>query len=183
MTAPRDVAPATTPGPAAVVLRHPTEEDQPRIAAVIDWWFGGQHVRHLVVRSWFRHFGSTSWLALGGDAPEAGPVGVLIGHGSPDRPAEAIIHLVAVDPNQRRRGIGRALVEAFVAEAARSGRTVGRAVAWPGEPGATSFFRAMGFSPDAGPGSRNLYGTPAFADYEGAGEDRIVFVRDLPTPG
>ncbi len=164
-------------GPPAPMLRHPGEDDQPQIAAVVDWWFGGQHTRHLVVRAWFRHFGSTSWLALDGSAAEAAPIGFLIGYRSPDRPAEAVLHLVAVDPNHRRRGIGRALVAAFVDQAAVAGATVARATAWPGEPVATSFFRAAGFEADAGSGSRNLFGTPAFADHEGAGEDRIVFVR------
>ena len=149
---------------------------------MIDWWFGGRHARHLVVRSWFRHFGSTSWLAFDGGGPldaDAAPLGVLVAYRSPDRPAEAVLHLVAVDPNHRRRGIGAALVAAWLADAARSGATVARAVAWPGEPIATAFFRAAGFEPEAGPGSRNLFGTPAYADYEGAGEDRIVFLRGI----
>lgn len=168
-------------------LRHPTEDDQPRVAAVVDWWFGGQHVRHLVVRAWFRHFGSTSWIATGrgagddhaGDAPDQVAVGFLVGYRSQDHPAEAVLHLLAVDPNLRRRGIGRALVDAFVGDAAAAGATTAVAVAWPGEPIATAFFRAAGFEPDDGPGSRNLFGAPGFPDYEGDGEDRIVFVRRL----
>jgi GNAT superfamily N-acetyltransferase len=155
-------------------LGHPTEDDQPAIVAMIDEWFGGRHVRHLVGRAWFRHFGSTSWVA---DDVDGDPVGFLLGYRSPDRPTEAVIHLVGVHPNHRRRGIGRALIEAFVADGADRGVTVITAVAWPGEPPATTFFRALGFVPDEGPGSQNLFGTPAFPDYDGPGEDRIVFMR------
>lgn len=180
----------TWPANAGPTLRHPTEDDQPAIAAVVDWWFGGQHVRHLVVRAWFRHFGSTSWIATtrvgpDGETGETGetgggiPVGFLVGYRSQDRPEEAVLHLVAVDPNVRRRGIGQALVDAFLAEAAAGGATTALAVAWPGEPIATAFFRAAGFEADDGAGSRNLFGVPGFPDYEGDGEDRMVFVRRL----
>lgn len=155
-------------------LRHPTEDDQRRIVAMIDEWFSGQHVRHLVGRAWFRHFASTSWLAQ--DAAGA-PIGFLIGYRSPDRPAEAIIHLVGVDSNHRRRGIGRALVEEFLIGATDRGVATITALAWPGEPPAIAFFRALDFVPEDGPGSQNLFGTTAFPDYDGPSEDRIVFVR------
>jgi GNAT superfamily N-acetyltransferase len=160
-----------------VELRHPTEADQPRIVGLVDEWFGGQRVRHLVGRAWFRHFGSTSWVAL----DHAGhPIGFLIGYRSHDSPAEAVVHLVGVDPNHRRRGIGRALVDAFLAWDGTAAVDTVIAVAWPGEPPAIAFFRALGFRPDDGPGSQNLYGTTAYPDYDGAGEDRVVFVRRRP---
>lgn len=160
-----------------VELRHPTESDQPRIVGLVDEWFGGQRVRHLVGRAWFRHFGSTSWIALD---PAGHPIGFLIGYRSPDRPAEAVVHLVGVDPNHRRRGIGRALIDAFLAWDGAAGVDTVTAIAWPGEPPAIAFFRALGFRPDDGPGSQNLFGTTAFPDYDGAGEDRVVFVRRRP---
>jgi len=163
---------------AGVGLRHPTEDDQPRIAGLVDEWFSGQRVRHLVGRSWFRHFGSTSWLAV----DDAGrPIGFLLGYRSPDRPTEAVVHLVGVDPNHRRHGIGRTLVDAFVGDAERAGAGTVTALAWPGEPPAIAFFVAVGFRPQGGPGSQNLFGMTAFPDYDGVGEDRIVFVRRVPT--
>jgi ribosomal protein S18 acetylase RimI-like enzyme len=155
-------------------LRHPTEPDQPRIVGLVDEWFGGRRVRHLVVRAWFRHAGSTSWLAEDGAGQ---PIGFLIGYRSQDHPEEAVVHLVAVHPSHRRRGIGRALVGSFLADVSAARVATVTALAWPGEPIAVAFFRALDFRPDDGPGSQNLYGTPAFADYETDGEDRIVFVR------
>ena len=38
-------------------------------------------------------------------------------------------------------------------------------------------FAALGFEPQAGPGSSRIYGLPAFADWDGAGEDRVLLVR------
>jgi ribosomal protein S18 acetylase RimI-like enzyme len=159
-------------------LRHPTEDDQPRIVALVDEWFSGRRIRHLVGRSWFRHFGSSSWLSIDDTGQ---PLGFLLGYRSPDRPDEAVVHLIGVHPNQRRRGIGRNLVATFIADMQAAGARTVTALAWPGEPPSTAFFRAVGFQPADGPGSQNLFGTTAFPDYDGAGEDRIVFVLPLPT--
>ena len=155
-------------------LRHANEDDQPQIVGLVDEWFGGRRVRHLAVRAWFRHFGSTSWLA----EDEAGrPLGLLLGYRSPDRPAEAVVHLVAVRPDHRRLGVGRSLVEAFRGQVEPAGVTAVSALAWPDDPIAIAFFRALGFRPNDGPGSQRLFGVPAFPDHEGDGEDRVVLVR------
>ena len=52
----------------------------------------------------------------------AGRSGVLLGFRSVDRPDEAVIHLVAVDPAVRRRGIGRRPRRAVRGAARRRGR-------------------------------------------------------------
>jgi GNAT superfamily N-acetyltransferase len=161
-----------------LVMRHPTEADQPRIVGLVDDWFGGRDVRSLLVRAWFRHVGSTSWIA---EDAAGSPIGVLIGYRSQDRPTEGVLHLVGVHPSHRRHGIGRALTGSYLAAAAETGIETVTALAWPGERIAYAFFRAIGFRADDGPGSQNLYGTPAFPDYEFVGEDRIVFTHRRPT--
>ena len=157
-----------------LTLRHVEEADQPRVVGLIDEWFSGRRVRHLLARAWFRHTASTSWIA---DNERGEPIAILIGYRSQDHRDEAVLHLVAVHPGHRRRGIGRALVASFLADVAETGAAEVTALAWPGEPIAIAFFRALGFRADDGPGSQNLYGTPAYPDYEAPGEDRIVFRR------
>lgn len=157
-------------------LRRPTEDDQPRIAGLVDHWFGGRSVWPLAARAWFRHFAGTSWIL---DGPDGTPLAFLIGFLSPGRPGEAVIHLVAVEPNHRRRGRGRRLVDAFADDATAGGADTIRALGWPDDRGAYLFFTALGFRPDAGPGSQNLYGVPAWPDHEFPGEDRVILVRPL----
>ncbi|MFE1104167.1 GNAT family N-acetyltransferase [Nocardiopsis alba] len=82
-------------------------------------------------------------------------VGVLDGVGpcAPVPPPHGYVLAVAVAPGRRRRGVGRALLDRFVAEA----RAVG--VRWvfllpeegPGVAGRVEFFRAAGFTPVADP--------------------------------
>jgi ribosomal protein S18 acetylase RimI-like enzyme len=160
----------------SIVLRRPTEDDQPRIAEGVDHWFGGRRVWPLVGRTWFRHFAGTSHLAE--DAAGA-PLGFVLGFVSPSRPDEAVLHLVAVEPNHRRQGLGRRLVDAFAADAMAAGARTIRAVAWPDDRPAVLFFRAIGFRAEEGPGSMNLYGVPAWPDHEFDGEDRAIFIREI----
>lgn len=160
----------------SITPRHPSEDDHRRLAAVVDHWFAGRRIGQLMSRAWFRHFGQTSWIT---DGRSGRPEGLLIGYVSADRPSEAVIHLVGVDPNRRRAGVGRALVDAFVEDVHGRGATTVTAVAWPDDPVAIGFFRSLGFEPETGPGTQRLYGVSAFADYEGAGEDRAVLRREI----
>jgi ribosomal protein S18 acetylase RimI-like enzyme len=159
---------------AGLRFRRPTEADHRRLIDLVDDWFGGRRVRDEFARFWFRDFSSTSWLAETTDGEIAG---ILLGYRSPDDPATAVVHLLAVNPNLRRRGIGRALVETFAADLRERGAERLVVVVRPDEPIAVRFLRALGFEPDRGPGTMLLYGTPAYPDYERGGEDRAIFRR------
>lgn len=157
-------------------FRRPVEADHAGIVAQVDDWWGGRTLHELLPRLWFQHFTGTSWLVedTGGRM-----VGFLIGFVSPDRPDEAYIHMVGTSPNHRRAGLGRALYEHFLEDVRALGVRRVRAITWPGNRVSIGFHRAMGFSPAAGPGTRNLYGIPAYPDYDADGVDRVVFSRDL----
>lgn len=159
-----------------LVFRRPVEADHPRVVAVIDDWWGGRKMRAMLPRLWFQHFAARSWIAETGDGQL---MGFLVGFLSPDRPEVAYVHFVGTNPNRRKRGLGRALYERFFADVQAAGATRVTAVTWPGNQVSVRFHRAMGFAPDDGPGTQNLYGTAAYADYDGEGEDRVVFTRGL----
>jgi ribosomal protein S18 acetylase RimI-like enzyme len=158
-------------------VRHPTEADLPDLAERLRDWREERPGRSGPERAWFRHLGGTAWLA---ETPgEHRPLGVILGFRSVDRPAEGVIHALAVDPAYRRRGIGRDLVERFAAPLAEAGVTTLEASCRPDNRIALAFFAALGFEPQAGPGSSRIYGLPAFADWDGAGEDRVLMVRAM----
>jgi ribosomal protein S18 acetylase RimI-like enzyme len=146
------------------------------MVAVVDDWWGGRHLRHLLPRLWLQHFTTTSWVAVD---EEERLVGFLIGFVSPDHPGTAYCHMIATDPNRRRIGLGRSLYERFFADAQSRGATSVRAITWPGNRTSVAFHRALGFEMDAGEGTQVLYGAPAYPDYDGEGEDRVVFRRPV----
>lgn len=162
--------------PEGVAFRRPTEADYPGMVRVIDDWWGGTKMDVLLPRLWLQHFTSTSWLAETADGRLAG---FLIGFHSPDQADVAYCRLIATNPNLRKRGVGRALYERFFDDALRVGRHEVRAITWPGNRSSIAFHRALGFEVEAGPGSQNLYGSPAQPGYDFDREDRAILVRTI----
>lgn len=161
---------------ADIRFRRPVEADHARLIGQVDEWWGGRKIHHLLSRVWLQHFTGTSWIAE--DATGA-PVGFLVGFVSPDHPDQAYIHLVATSPSHRNRGLARSLYERFFEDVRARGARRVTAITWPANRVSVGFHRAMGFTPFDGPGTQRLYGTPAFPDYDGEGDDRTVFSRAL----
>jgi ribosomal protein S18 acetylase RimI-like enzyme len=105
-----------------------------------------------------------------GDGPAEGvpPRGFLIGILSPSRPDEAYIHFVGVAPAERRSGLAGLLYADFFDMARRDGRRVVKAITGPVNVGSIAFHQRMGFSV-----------TGPIPDYDGPGNDRMVFRREL----
>jgi len=156
-------------------FRHPVEADHRVLVDDIERWFLGRRMRPLFGRMWFVHFASTSWIVETTDGHVAG---ILLGFVSPDRPGDAILHLAAVDPNLRRRGIGTALHDTWLAEMALRGATRAIVAVPPDERVAILFYRSLGFEPEL-EGTKLLWGVPAFEDYDADGADRALLVRRI----
>jgi ribosomal protein S18 acetylase RimI-like enzyme len=162
--------------PPDLTFRHPTEDDHRRIVDLVDEWWGGRRMRALLPRLWFQHFAGTSWIA---ETAEGRLAGFVVAFISQDDPATGYVHMIAADPNLRRVGVGRALYERVIEDLGRRGVRRVTAITWPGNRQSVAFHQAIGFRVDDGPGTQNLYGTRAYPDYDGEGEDRAVFVLDL----
>lgn len=162
--------------PDGLVFRRPTEDDHARIVGLVDEWWGGRRMRALLPRLWFQHFTGTSWVA---EAPEGRLLGFVVAFISQDDPTTGYVHMIAADPNRRRAGIGRALYERVFEDLGSRGVQRIKAVTWPGNRQSVAFHRSVGFRVDDGPGTRPIYGTPAYADYDGDDGDRVVFTHDL----
>jgi ribosomal protein S18 acetylase RimI-like enzyme len=148
-----------------MTIRHAQPTDYARVIQHVNAWWGGRDMAPMLPKLFFLHFEGTSFVAEREDGTIAG---FLIGFLSQTDPTEAYIHFVGVAPDQRGSGLGRELYERFFASVAAHGRTVVRAVTSPANTDSVSFHEALGFAVDR-----------VAEDYDGPGEDRMLFVKQL----
>jgi ribosomal protein S18 acetylase RimI-like enzyme len=148
-----------------VEIRHAEPADYGRVIGRVNAWWGGRDMAPMLPRLFFVHFEGTSYVVDDGDGQLAA---FLIGFLSQTDPDEAYIHFVGVSPEHRGGGLGRQLYERFFDEARAAGRTRVRCVTSPLNEGSVAFHEALGFTSER-----------VAHDYDGPGEDRVLFVKTL----
>jgi ribosomal protein S18 acetylase RimI-like enzyme len=149
----------------ALTIRHAQPSDYGRVIGRINTWWGGRDMAPMLPKLFFLHFEGTSFVA---DDEEGQLAGFLCGFLSQTDSEEAYIHFVGVAPEQRGEGLGRELYERFFETVRAHGRTVVRCVTSPGNADSIAFHEALGFEVER-----------VAKDYDGPGEDRVVFVKRL----
>jgi len=146
-----------------MLIRHAAPVDYGPVIAVLDHWWGRNGMTDMVPRLFFTRFRPTSFVA----EQEGELRAFLCGFVSQTDPSDAYIHFVGVHPDERGAGLGRRLYERFFAEVAALGCNAVHCVTGPVNEGSRAFHAAMGFS------------STVVADYDGKGDDRVVFRLDL----
>jgi len=159
---------------ADLVIRNPDEDDHRALVGRLGAWWAERPLD--LPRLWLRHFAGTSWVAA---TPDGSFAGLAVGFASQDRADTGVLLAVAVAPAYRRQGLGRELVGRVERSLRDAGATRAEAVIWPGNRVAIRFVEAVGYEPIPESRATPLYGVPALADYDGIGEDRAVYVREL----
>jgi len=150
-----------------------SERDHAPIIAVVDQWWGGRQMAGLLPRLFFTHFQNTSFAI-----EEHGQiVAFLIGFISQTDPRQSYIHFVGIHPDYRKRGIGKQLYERFFDTVRKRGCDSVRCITAPINSGSVAFHQRMGFQAEKGDQFHN--GVPYTADYDGPGQDRVLFVKWL----
>jgi len=148
-----------------VEIRHAEPADYGRVIGRVNAWWGGRDMAPMLPRLFFGHFEGTSYVVDDGDGQLAA---FLIGFLSQTDPDEAYIHFVGVSPEHRGGGLGRQLYERFFEDARAAGRTRVTCVTSPVNEGSVAFHEALGFTSER-----------VAHDYDGPGEDRVLFVKSL----
>ncbi|MFI6996513.1 GNAT family N-acetyltransferase [Nocardia sp. NPDC050175] len=105
--------------------------------------------------------------------------GAISAFRSQDDPADLYIQDVMVDPNYRRRGITRAMIDHLRAHAEDLGCRRMYLTSTPGNTTAHRTWEALGFHNVRG--DATVHGTSVITDYKGPGKTRAVFERLLET--
>jgi GNAT superfamily N-acetyltransferase len=155
-------------------IRHADPSDYQPIISVINEWWGGRNMANMVPKLFFVHFRQTSFVA----EHRGEIVGFLIGFVSQTFPNQAYIHFAGVRPEFRKKGLGHALYERFFEGVKNLGCSIVRCVTSPVNKGSIAFHLRMGFSME--PSERTIEGMSVAEDYDGPGEDRVLFSKTLP---
>ena len=152
-----------------LTIRHAHPSDYGRVIQHVNAWWDEREMAPMLPKLFFLHFEGTSFVAEDADGKL---VAFLIGFLSQTDPDEAYIHFVGVAPEQRGSGVARELYERFSDVVRAEGRRIMRCVTSPANTASIAFHEAMGFTVDR-----------VAEDYDGPGEDRVLFVRRLdPAP-
>jgi predicted GNAT superfamily acetyltransferase len=148
-----------------VTIRHAQPSDYGRVIGRVNAWWGGRDMAPMLPKLFFLHFEGTSFVAEREDGQLAG---FLVGFVSQSDPEEAYIHFVGVAPEERGSGLGRDLYQRFFETVQANGCAVVRCVTSPANEDSVAFHKALGFEVDR-----------VAEDYDGPGEDRVLFVKEL----
>ncbi|MHB8985421.1 MAG: GNAT family N-acetyltransferase [Eubacteriales bacterium] len=84
---------------------------------------------------------------------------------------------MGVHPDYRKKGIARGLYSAFFEKVLKKGCEIVRSVTSPVNKGSIAFHTRMGFQIEKGDGI--VGGIPVSTNYDGRGQNRVLFVRQL----
>ena len=156
-------------------FRYVTASDYIPVISVIDDWWGGRHIADMLPKLFFQHFQDTSFIA----EQDGKIVGFLIGFVSQTYPTESYmyIHFIGVHPDHRKDGIAKNLYQMFFDKVKEMGCEIVRCVTSPVNKTSIAFHTRMGFHIDKG--TSEVDGVPVTVNYDGQGQDRVLFIKEL----
>ncbi|MEJ8548791.1 GNAT family N-acetyltransferase [Brevibacillus borstelensis] len=154
-------------------IRHARESDYIPVISVIDDWWGGRHMADMLPKLFFQHFQNTSFVV----EKDSEMIAFLIGFVSQTDPKQAYIHFIGVHPEYRKDGIAKRLYEMFSDKARERGCELIRCVTSPVNKTSIAFHTRMGFRIEKGNGE--VDGISVFVNYDGKGQDRVLFLKEI----
>ncbi|WP_411502596.1 GNAT family N-acetyltransferase [Brevibacillus centrosporus] len=154
-------------------IRNVHVQDYRSVTAVVNEWWGGRQMAHLLPRLFFEHFQPTSFIV-----EENGEMAAfLIGFLSQASPGEAYIHFVGVHPEKRKDGLGKKLYQHFFETVKEKGCHTVRCITSPVNKTSIAFHTSMGFAIKQG--DKTVEGISVTSHYDGSGNDRVLFVKEI----
>jgi len=142
--------------------RRITKKDFDTIVEVIDRWWGGP-MATFAHPIFFYELGENALVV----EDDGNIIGFLLGFVASDPVRTGYVHLVGIDPDYRRRGVGRLLYRDFTAACREAKCVKMKAITTASNEGSLSFHHAVGWT------------AQEVEDYAGRDRKRIVFTTDL----
>ncbi|MDL4843103.1 GNAT family N-acetyltransferase [Aquibacillus sp. LR5S19] len=154
-------------------IRNLDTQDFQRILPLVDNWWDGRKMSHLLPRFLFEHFQNTSFVI----EKQGEIIGFLIGFLSQSNVHSAYIHFIGIDPNYRRAGLASELYTHFFQTVEKYRVKTVHCITSPINKKSIEYHMKTGFSILLG--DQNINGLDVHSNYDGEGNDRVVFVKHL----
>lgn len=154
-------------------IRSIKSSDYYQLSPVINEWWNGRNMTHMVPKLFFDHFGTTSFCA----EDNGKIVGFLIGFLSQDYIDEGYIHFSGVHPEYRQEGIGRRLYQHFFDRMKYYDRSIVCCITSPVNKNSIAYHKKMGF--ETVEGDKRNGDIWICSNYSGPGEDKVLFKKEL----
>jgi GNAT superfamily N-acetyltransferase len=158
-----------------IIIRNISPLDYCRIIPVVNDWWGGRQMAGMLPKFFFEHFQKTSFVAQ----QDGQIAGFIVGFVSQTYGKEAYIHFVGVAPDFRKMDLGRSLYEHFFDTVMDMGCDLVRCVTSPVNKASIAFHKKMAFC--IAPADKTIDGVAVAENYDGPGEDRVLFSKRLHT--
>ncbi len=153
--------------------RNCTPSDHPRIISVMNDWWAGRDLSHMLPRVFLEHFCDTSFVI----EKENSLIAFLVGFLSQYRIEESYIHFAGVHPQFRGIGIGAFLYDRFSESCLKNGRSIIKSCTSPVNKGSINFHKRMGFQ--VVNGNSETDGVQVTLDYNRPNDPKVLFKKDL----
>jgi N-acetylglutamate synthase-like GNAT family acetyltransferase len=156
-----------------MIIRHVEESDYNNIIIVLDEWWEGRRMADMLPRLFFKYFKDSSFVI----EEENAIVAFLIGFISQVNPNHAYVHFMGIHPEYRKRGFGRQLYRVFFDTISLRDCDTVHLVTSPINKNSIAFHTRIGFQIEEG--DDVVEGVSIHRDYDGLGEDRVLFVKRI----
>lgn len=156
-----------------ITLENLQSRDYKPIIHVVNAWWGGRQIDHLLPHLFFDHFQPTSFVMRDNDQL----VGFLIGFISQTWPEIAYVHFIGVAPAYRQQHLATRLYEHFFQVARSKDCREVHCITSPVNKGSIAFHTRLGF--EIQPGDSEVDNLPVTLDYDNKGGARVLFRYQL----
>ncbi len=155
-------------------IRQINDSDYDEVIKNLNNWWGGRDMTDMLPRLFFKFFGSTGFIIKN----DEDVVGFLVGFIAQNNPQKGYVHFIGVNPDYRKKNVGKRLYNHFFDVMIQKGVSSVECVTSPANKNSIAFHQSIGFKIKAG-NRLTEEGISYFYNYDGAGEDRVVFSKEL----